>query len=87
MGLLEALRSLLEALARIINAVFKRKTFTVTVTDPEGQGTTVPGVGVYTVNVGDEFSVMATPAEGWEFDHWNLEDGTKPTANPLKLTS
>ncbi len=36
----------------------------------DGQGSTVPGVGTHEFDVGEVVTIMATPADGWEFTHW-----------------
>jgi hypothetical protein len=87
MGLLDDLwRWLIE----VITATFKRKTFSHTIavnSDPtKNGGTTSPVPGTYTKNVGETLEVQAVPNSGWEFVDWTLEDGTKSTENPLKLT-
>jgi hypothetical protein len=86
MWLLDWIRRLIE----LIVANFSRNTFTHEIrvnSDPlHNGGTTNPVPGVYTKNVGEELDVTAVPNDGWHFDDWTLEDGTKVTDNPLKLT-
>ena len=41
--------------------------------DVEGQGTTDPEPGTYMYDEGTEVTVEATPYEGWEFDHWEVD--------------
>lgn len=47
---------------------------------PEGSGTTVPPVGVYTYDEGNVISISAINNAGFLFDHWTgmVEDSNKP---------
>jgi hypothetical protein len=45
---------------------------TITIIDPVGSGTTNPGSGTYTFNSPDTYTLTATPADGWVFDHWEV---------------
>jgi hypothetical protein len=74
-------------LSELVKAIFKKKTYQVTVAvDAAGGGTTNPVPGAYTVNVGDSFTVTAVPDATHTFDHWLLDDGTTSTTNPIVLT-
>ena len=56
---------------------------TTTVTVPIGSGTTTPGPGVY-----DKLlvpSILATPATGWQFDHWTYDGVNMGNANPFVI--
>lgn len=50
--------------------------FTLTMEEPVGEGTVVPGIGNHAYLPGTEVSVSAIPAIGWMFSHWdgNVED-------------
>jgi hypothetical protein len=37
----------------------------------DGQGTTNPTVGTYNYDSGNQVTITASPASGWEFDHWS----------------
>lgn len=46
----------------------------------DGQGTTNPSVGTYEYDSGTQVIITASPASGWEFDHWSGDaSGTSPT--------
>ena len=47
-----------------------------------GSGTTSPAVGTYTYDEGTVVPLSATPAAGWEFDHWSgdVTGSTNPTS-------
>lgn len=49
----------------------------------QGQGETAPAPGSYTYAAGTNVSLYATPAEGWNFAHWELPGGIVSTDNPL----
>jgi peptide/nickel transport system substrate-binding protein len=40
---------------------------------PFGKGETSPGVGTVTYEIGTNVTVTVTPAEGYEFDYWELD--------------
>jgi len=45
-----------------------------------GQGTTSPSVGNHEYSSGTQLAISASPASGWEFDHWAGDaSGTSPT--------
>ena len=63
-----------------IKAVFEKKTYTVTVTEPEGG--TVQGAGSY--KYGDNVTLTAEPNDGYEFVKWQIngvDAGTNTTLN------
>ncbi len=66
-----------------IQAVFTRITHALIIHDPEGQGSTTPGTGTHRMNQGDSYSVQATPADGWRFDHWVISNQDGGSVNPL----
>ena len=48
--------------------------------DVDGQGTINPSPGTHTYDDGTEVTIIASPASGWEFDHWGGDtSGTSPT--------
>lgn len=53
-----------------VRAAFKPEyTLTVAVV-PAGSGSVTPGAGTHTYVEGAQVAVSATPAAGWQFDHW-----------------
>ncbi len=40
----------------------------------EGMGTTIPTPGVYNINAGSTFDIEALPMEGWQFDHFIINE-------------
>ncbi len=70
--------------AKTVQAVFSSHLVTLAV---EGQGTTTPGAGqVVPVANGDQLQASATPATGWSFSHWMVNDNNAGTSNPLTLS-
>jgi hypothetical protein len=67
-----------------VTAVFvpQTNTYNLTIT-VQGSGTTAPAAGVNTYNAGTSVPVTATPAEGWEFDHW--EGAASSEDNPVTI--
>jgi len=61
-------------------------TFKLTIQPPDGSGSTNPGVGDQTYNQGTSAEVTATPASGWVFDHWSLDNSTVGNINPITVT-
>jgi hypothetical protein len=53
--------------------------------EPAGSGSTDPSPGDYEYIAGTTLTVKATPAEGYEFDHWTL-DGEAHAENPITFT-
>jgi len=51
-----------------------------------GSGTTDPDSGVHTYDKGADVDVLATPAAGWELDHWELDGVDVGDANPYTVT-
>ena len=46
----------------------------------DGQGTTNPALGTHKYDSGTQLTITASPASGWEFDHWSGDvSGTSPT--------
>ena len=51
-----------------------------------GQGSTSPGAGTYEYDTGAEATVSASPASGWNFDHWSGDvSGTSPTSPTITI--
>jgi len=48
-------------------------------------GTTDPAPGTYQADEGSQISVTALASQGWKFDHWLLDGGTR-TENPTIVT-
>ena len=51
-----------------------------------GSGSTNPGVGTYTYNVGTNVPVAAYPDSGWILNHWELDSVNVGSANPYTVT-
>jgi len=49
-----------------------------------GEGITNPNVGNYEYDSGTQVTITASPASGWEFDHWSGTDNN--AANPTTIT-
>ncbi|MGB6872723.1 MAG: lamin tail domain-containing protein [Dehalococcoidia bacterium] len=49
-----------------------------------GQGTTNPSVGAHEYDSGAQVTITASPASGWEFDHWSGTDNN--AINPTTIT-
>lgn len=45
-------------------------------------GTTVPAVGDYTVDTGAPIAITATPAAGYLFNYWSVEEGAAVISDP-----
>lgn len=61
-----------------VTAVFEQQVILTIQTS--GQGTTAPAAGAFVHSPGDVVQLTATPAEGWEFEHW--EGAVADTASP-----
>ena len=53
---------------------------------PQGSGDTDPEEGVHIYGLGEEVLVSATPREGWEFDHWELDGELAGSSPGLEIT-
>jgi hypothetical protein len=60
--------------------------FTLTITDPEGFGTTSPLPGSYLYDDAAEVEVEATPETGWILDHWALDGVNVGDTTPYTVT-
>jgi len=60
-------------------------TYDVTVQASIG-GTTLPAPGVYSVAMGQQFSVTATPITNYYFSHWTQNGVNIGSANPISIT-
>lgn len=60
--------------------------WTLSVQQPEGEGSTDPAIGDLVVNVGEGVQALATPASSWKFSHWVL-DGNTIYENPTHVSS
>jgi len=58
---------------------------TLTIQPPSGSGSTNPGIGTYTYNVGTDVPVTAYPSSGWILDHWELDGSNVGSANPYHV--
>ncbi len=68
-----------------VTAVFTQIAVTLTMeVSPSGAGTTSPPVGTHTYDYGDVVPIEATPATGWQFDHW--EGDVSGSSNPDTVT-
>ena len=68
-----------------VTAVFTKIAVTLTMAiSPSGAGTTSPAVGTHTYDFGNVVPIEATPATGWQFDHW--EGDVSGSANPDTVT-
>jgi PKD repeat protein len=67
-----------------IEALPAMATLTMTVT---GQGTTTPPVGDTLVAQGEDVSISATPATGYEFVSWSVTAGSVTIANPTQSST
>jgi hypothetical protein len=57
-----------------------------TIQTPKGMGTTSPGTGKQTSIQETDIQVSATPASGWDFDHWVLDGSYIVKINPFNVT-
>ena len=46
-------------------------------TSVQGEGTITPAPGTYTHEIGDQIALNATPAQGYVFSYWLLQDGSR----------
>jgi hypothetical protein len=69
-----------------VEAIFVEEAveYTLTMLEPEGNGSVVPAVGTHTYEEGEEVELTATAEEGWKFDKWEI-DGEEETDNPLTV--
>lgn len=71
--------------ARTVTAVFVQITHTLSI-DTQGAGNTTPEPGEHTYAYGSEVTLVAQPALGWQFDHWEGDISGDGTANPIAVT-
>lgn len=57
---------------------------TLTITASAG-GTTNPSPGTHTFYWFLSPTITAIPENGWVFSHWELDDGSTSTLNPIKI--
>jgi uncharacterized repeat protein (TIGR02543 family) len=60
--------------------------YTLLIQTPEGFGSTNPAAGDYSFSQGASTQVDATPAQGWRFDHWVIDNSTSNSTNPIAIT-
>jgi hypothetical protein len=75
---------------KIITAEFTQslnqaKNYILTIDSPQGNGWTSPLNGVYSFTNGSSIEIEAIADEGWQFDHWVLDDQYMDFKNPLTL--
>ena len=68
-----------------LEAVFTQITYTLTITTTTG-GTTSPSSGDHSYSSGTNVPVTATPQDGYQFDHWELDSVNVGSANPYTVT-
>ena len=69
----------------VLEAVFTRITYTLTITTTTG-GTTSPASGDHVYYSGTNVPVTATPQNGYQFDHWVLDGSNAGSDNLLYVT-
>jgi len=60
--------------------------FTISV-EPEGAGYTEPEVGEHVYQCPTDVQITAYPYSGYAFDHWEIDDVNKGSANPITVTA
>ena len=61
------------------------ETYTLTIEFPQGKGWTSPLNGAYSFTNGSRIEIEAIADEGWQFDHWVLDDQYMDFSSPLTL--
>ncbi|MBP9002734.1 MAG: DUF4397 domain-containing protein [Candidatus Hydrogenedentes bacterium] len=70
-----------------LTARFEPTGYNLSILLPDGVGTVSPPVGSYELAVNTPVTLVATPAEGWNFSRWVDGSGnTVSTVNPLNIT-
>ncbi len=59
--------------------------YTLVIQSPDGLGSTNPTIGSYTYSNSVNVPVQATPADGWVFDHWQLNGSNVGSSNPFNV--
>jgi len=68
-----------------LEAVFTQITYTLKITTTTG-GTTSPSPGDHSYSSGANVPVTATPQDGYQFDHWELDGLDVGSVNPYTVT-
>ena len=74
---------------KIVKAFFNEEpmaSVTLSILEPIGQGSVDPAVGDHKYDAGKSVTLQATPAEGWLFEHWLVEDAVYSTEHEAELT-
>ncbi|NLT44977.1 MAG: hypothetical protein GXX80_05670 [Thermotogaceae bacterium] len=74
---------------KIVKAFFNEEpvaSVTLPMHEPIGQGAVAPAVGDHKYDAGKSLTLQATPAEGWLFEHWLVEDAVYSTEHEAELT-
>jgi len=74
---------------KIVKAFFNEEpaaSVTLSMLEPIGQGVVAPAVGDHKCDAGKSVTLQATPAEGWLFEQWLVEDAVYSTEREAKLT-
>ncbi len=61
--------------------------WTLSVLDPQGEGTTYPAAGEHVYDVDDDAEASAFPADGWIFEGWILDNADAGDDNPITVSS
>ena len=60
--------------------------YTLLIKTPEGSGSTIPATGNYSFIQRASTQVDATPAQGWKFERWVIDNSTSNSTNPITIT-
>jgi hypothetical protein len=74
------------AQADTVTATYKTQYQLTISVSPPSTGTTTPAAGSYWYDSGTPVSVTATPASGYMFDSWLLDDSPAGSTNPITVT-
>jgi len=75
--------------SKIVRAFFNEEpvaSVTLSMLEPIGQGVVAPAVGDHEYDAGKSVTLQATPAEGWLFEQWLVEDAVYSTEREAELT-
>ena len=75
--------------SKIVRAFFNEEpvaSVTLSMLVPIGQGVVAPAVGDHEYDAGKSVTLQATPAEGWLFEQWLVEDAVYSTEREAELT-